>query len=1050
VVLAGDENVAIALPKGSDALRRLFNRALWLRWADGTLASVVTSIAADRPDWAPQLPRWLTVGVAQALSGDRAALGWAQLNGAEVAADRANAQGGVTIRGLAYDVLIAPADSACDGSRAVQAANQLLAGGAVAVLGHSCDSATFAAQPLYNAAGLAMVSASATVPGITAQGHNTTFRTVSKGDAAAILLAEQLYKLGGARRAVIIERSTFAGNYAADAFAETFDRLGGSIIHRGVVNTSAEYTATLSEILTAAPDVLYYADSIAADAGLLSRVAHGLGHGDVIVAWDPVWDGLSDANALRSAYVAAAGPAAQGDYVGWLHRPTSEMAGYAAFKGEYQAAGFERYGDEPGLFGALACDAMSVIVDAVLRADSLSPHAIRDEIAASPPWDGVAGRYQGFDAHGDAVPQRAWLESYHQGRWTRPVGVGLVVPFDDADDPVSWDVQQGVMRAESEWGILTQVYTATSEADWGPNLSQCASDGNTLCIAGSFLLESATRSAASAHRETYFAIVDAAADGGPSNLRGLTFSHDEPGYLAGVLAGSMTASDVVAVIGGEDVPTVRDFLQGFVNGARCANPGVTVRQSYAGTFEDPDRGAQLAQTMIQQGADVIFAPAGATGEGAVLAATQAGVWGIGVDVDYYPTVFDNGAVPGADRLLSSAVKRFDKAVYETIADVLSDAFTAGTQHYDLAGDGVGLAPFHEAEAAVPQSVRGEVDRVRRAIIKGVVSVDGPCVRPLGVGLIVPGLTVADGGPLWNAYLGLQRAESVLPVVGTVYTSTGAAQWVANVSQCAADGNALCFAASAELSQVAQAAATAHPATGFAIVGAAVDGGPDNLRGLVFAEDEASYLAGVLAGLKTRSNRVGAIADQMDDRSRHVVQGYRHGALCHNPNVIVDVRYAGTSSDPALGDQVASEMIAQGVDVLFAPAGLTGHGALLRAAQSGVWVIGADLDAYEVVFGSGTVAGADRLLSSTLKRVDNAVLETISDVVYDRFASGTVRYDLSNGGVGLAPFHEADVEIPQAVRDQLQMVEQGIVDGSIDVGEDCREALYLPLIVRNAT
>ena len=1047
VVLAGDEDVAIALPKGRGALRRLFNRALWLCRADGTLDALIAGIAADRPDWAPQLPRWLIVGAAQALSGDSASQGWAQLNAAELAAEAANAQGGVTVGGMAYDVLIAPADSRCDATHAVQAANLLLDGGAVAVLGHSCSNATLAAQPLYQAAGVAMVSASATVPGITAQGNDTAFRIVSRGDAAAVLLAEQLYALGGARRAAIVERSTFGGNYAADAFADAFERLGGTVTQRRVINATSEYTATFSEIAAATPDVLYYADDDPARAGLLSRVAHDLGHTEWIVAWDPVWDGQTDPAGSRSAYVAAAGPAAQGNYVGWLHRPTSEMPGYAALRSSYGAAAFERYGDEPGLFGALAYDAMELILDAVRRADSLSPPAIRDQVAATPRWEGVAGVYEGFDAHGDVLPQRAWLERYHQGRWTRPVGVGLVVPYENAGDPASWAAEQGLLRAESEWGILTQVYHATDEAEWAASLSQCAMDGNALCFAAGPALKQATQSAASAYANTRFAIVDAAADAGPANLCGLTFSFDEPGYLAGVLAGWMTQSNVVGVVGAQDALPWRDMVQGFGKGARCAKPGVTVKESYAGTASDPDRGAQLAQDLMAQGADVIFAPAGATGEGAMLAATQAGAWAIGADVDAYHKAFAGGTVAGAERLLSSAVRHIDDAVYETIADVLTGAFSSGTQHYDLANGGVGLAPFHQAASAVPQQVSAELDRVRRAIIRGIVSVQGPCVRPLGVGLVAPAPSLQDAGPLWSASEGMARAESVLPVVGTVYTATEAAQWAGRVSQCAADGNALCLALSAELSPATQEAALANPGIAFALLDVDVDGGPDNVRGWVFAEDEAGYLAGVLAALKTQGNRIGVIGGRLDDATRRFVQGYRHGAMCHNSNVLVDVRYARTSGDPSLGAQIAAEMIAQGADALFAPAGLTGQGALRQAAQSGAWAIGGHVDGYDVTFGSGTLPGAERLLSSALKRVDNAVLETVSDVVYDRFTSGTVCYDLDNSGVGLAPFHGSEASVPQAVREQLQMVEQGIVDGLLDVDDDCREPLYLPLIVR---
>lgn len=123
--------------------------------------------------------------------------------------------------------------------------------------------------------------------------------------------------------------------------------------------------------------------------------------------------------------------------------------------------------------------------------------------------------------------------------------------------------------------------------------------------------------------------------------------------------------------------------------------------------------------------------------------------------------------------------------------------------------------------------------------------------------------------------------------------------------------------------------------------------------------------------------------------------------------------------------------------------------VLTATQSGVWGLGVDTDQYVSLFQNGAVDGADKLLSSAIKRMDNAVFDTISDVVSGTFTSGTVLYDLEADGVGLAPFHEADGDVPQAVRDVLQAVEDGIVTGAIDINDDCRTYyVYVPLVLKN--
>jgi len=205
----------------------------------------------------------------------------------------------------------------------------------------------------------------------------------------------------------------------------------------------------------------------------------------------------------------------------------------------------------------------------------------------------------------------------------------------------------------------------------------------------------------------------------------MVFSNAEAGYLAGALAGMMTDSDQIGGIGGMEISVVTEFMQGYQNGAQCNNNDVEVQVEYAGTFVGPE-GAVIAQDMLAQGADVIFAAAGPTGSGAVLTTTQSGAWAIGVDTDQYITLFGNGSVDGSEKLLSSAMKNLDNAVFGTISDVVSGTFTSGTLVYDLARDGVGLAPFHEADASIPQPVRDTLDSVEKGIIDGTLDINDDC------------------------------------------------------------------------------------------------------------------------------------------------------------------------------------------------------------------------------------------------------------------------------------------------------------------------------------
>jgi basic membrane protein A len=178
-----------------------------------------------------------------------------------------------------------------------------------------------------------------------------------------------------------------------------------------------------------------------------------------------------------------------------------------------------------------------------------------------------------------------------------------------------------------------------------------------------------------------------------------------------------------------------------------------------------------------------------------------------------------------------------------------------------------------------------------------------------------------------------------------------------------------------------------------------------------------------------------------------VLGYQNGAQCSNIKAYVLVEYSGNFGDPALGAKMAQDMIKQGADVMFAAAGGTGVSAILTATQTGIWGIGVDFDFYYNIYGGGTVDGADKLLSSAIKRIDNAVYQTISDVVATDFTSGTIMYDLSVDGVSLAPFYDTESFVPQSVKDAIEATTQGIIDGTIDVNEDCRKFVYLPTIIK---
>jgi basic membrane protein A len=208
---------------------------------------------------------------------------------------------------------------------------------------------------------------------------------------------------------------------------------------------------------------------------------------------------------------------------------------------------------------------------------------------------------------------------------------------------------------------------------------------------------------------TSFAIVDypwAALEDGPPNARGLVFAEQEAGYLVGVAAATVADGDVVSAVGGQEVPAVVAFLAGYEAGAKATTPGIQVREGYSQDFVDQAKCKELALAQIAAGSDAVFAAAGGCGLGALQAANERDVWGIGVDNDQ--------AFLGP-HMLTSATKKVDVAVFDTIQSVVDDSFEGGEDGlYDVANDGVGYgevspdAPDRDALIATLDDVSEQI------------------------------------------------------------------------------------------------------------------------------------------------------------------------------------------------------------------------------------------------------------------------------------------------------------------------------------------------------
>jgi ABC-type uncharacterized transport system permease subunit/basic membrane lipoprotein Med (substrate-binding protein (PBP1-ABC) superfamily) len=315
------------------------------------------------------------------------------------------------------------------------------------------------------------------------------------------------------------------------------------------------------------------------------------------------------------------------------------------------------------------------------------------------------------------------MQSHNTVPGSGQVRVGLITDFGGRIDDGTFSQYgyEGMRRAAEEFGLETTYIETARPEDLEGNILMLVEGGYQLIIAVGQKLGEVTERMAKDYPGTNFVTIDFAPYPPLPNVMSLLFAEDQAGFLAGALAGYMTQSDVLGVVAGDQVPPVIKFRKGFANGAKHVNPKVKVLGEYIESFTDPEKGRVVAESFMEQGADVIFGAGGLTGSGGIRGAAEQGVWVVGVDQDEWATTFENGGAPGADRLLSSAVKRVDNAVYEAIRRAVEGGFVGETVLFDAGNEGIGLAPYHAAESAIPEEVKGRIDELAAGLRSGTIT-----------------------------------------------------------------------------------------------------------------------------------------------------------------------------------------------------------------------------------------------------------------------------------------------------------------------------------------
>jgi len=274
-----------------------------------------------------------------------------------------------------------------------------------------------------------------------------------------------------------------------------------------------------------------------------------------------------------------------------------------------------------------------------------------------------------------------------------------------------------------------------------------------------------------------------------------------------------------------------------------------------------------------------------------------------------------------------------------------------------------------------------------------------------------------------AWSGLQRAGKDLGIDVKFLESKEQADYALNLRKFAEQGYDLVFAVGFLMEDAVKENAPKFPKTKFAIIDGNAPKLP-NCASLKFREDEGSFLAGALAGAMSRTGKIGFVGGMEVDLIKKFECGYKAGAITMRPGTKILAAYTGKWDDPGKGTELAMAEFGQGADIIFHASGSCGLGVIgaARTKGKGFYAIGVDADQDYIAPG--------RVLTSMMKRVDNAVYSTCKSAVEGKFQPGDHIFGLREGGVGLSPLKYTKKDIPPEVLAKLDTLQKMIVEGKL--------------------
>ena len=307
-----------------------------------------------------------------------------------------------------------------------------------------------------------------------------------------------------------------------------------------------------------------------------------------------------------------------------------------------------------------------------------------------------------------------------------PLKVALVLHGNLGDRSFFDSAAAGMKKAEAELPIKATIIEAgIDRGRWQPAIADAADGDFDVIIAGTWDMTPFVQDLSKQYPNKKFILFDDSPDystGKYPNVLGVTYRTSTAAYLAGYAAAKISKTGKLGEILAVEASTILEFVVGFEQGAKAANPNIEVKRAIAGGFADPAKGKELALAQFAQGVDVVFQIAGATGIGALQAARDQGKLAIGVDSDQ-AEIFATTDAPQANAIVTSVQKKVGQSLFTALQQTLNGTAPYGKSVVlGLADDAVGIAKNKFYEKLVPAEVRTEVDKQEAQIIAGQIKV----------------------------------------------------------------------------------------------------------------------------------------------------------------------------------------------------------------------------------------------------------------------------------------------------------------------------------------